>query len=403
MPSMSVAGGRVGLRWREAGLLVALALGVATTAATIAASQGPETAVFLVVMQAYGCLVYTAVGVLILWRRPGHGIGRLALATGLLFIASTMLQMVLALAGYYDPVQPYRPPLVTTALEVAVVMTDLLLAIGLLVSAILLVCWFPDGRPMSRLGRVVPLGLLGAVLCFTISGVVGEAMPILRWSPELEALINVSGALAFVALAASYLFANLDLVLRYRTATAVRRVQMRWLLAAVVVGVAGTIATVLFSDTIDGVWELWIMSTMLPVLAIGIAVTRYHLYDIDRIVSRTIAYAVVTAVLFGVFGLVNLGVQNALAPFIVAEGRAIGVALSTLAVANLFSPLRARVQRAVDRRFHRSRYDAERTVEGFAGQLRGNGDLGTLVDELRRTATEAVEPAGTMIWIRGGG
>ena len=137
---------------------------------------------------------------------------------------------------------------------------------------------------------------------------------------------------------------------------------------------------------------------LLPV-AIGVAVLRYRLYEIDRLISRTIAYATVTGVLVVVFGGVILLSQAILDP--VTGGNTIAVAASTLAVAALFQPLRRKVQVRVDRRFNRARYDAERTVAAFAGRLRSEVDLGQLKAEIALTVATSVQPTSVSLWLRG--
>ena len=139
------------------------------------------------------------------------------------------------------------------------------------------------------------------------------------------------------------------------------------------------------NDALNGIaWALWIASLLLPPIAIAIAILRYRLYDIDRIVSNAIGYGVVTVVLFAVFAGVNVVLVSQVSPLVNNEG--IAVAASTLLVAALFNPLRTRVQRAVDRRFHRARYDADEMVQDFAARLRDELDLATLVDDLAMIA-----------------
>ena len=135
------------------------------------------------------------------------------------------------------------------------------------------------------------------------------------------------------------------------------------------------------NEALNGIaWALWIASLLLPPIAIAIAILRYRLYDIDRIVSNAIGYGVVTVVLFAVFAGVNVVLVSQVSPLVNNEG--IAVAASTLLVAALFNPLRTRVQRGVDRRFHRARYDADEMVQDFAARLRDELDLATLVDDL---------------------
>ena len=132
---------------------------------------------------------------------------------------------------------------------------------------------------------------------------------------------------------------------------------------------------------------------LVPV-AIGIAVLQYRLYDIDRVISRTVAYAIVTGLLVGIYaGLVLLATQ------VLRFSSAVAVAASTLAAAALFSPVRRRVQRAVDRRFNRARYDADQTVAVFAARLKDAVDLDAVRDDLAGVVHQALEPAHVSVWI----
>ena len=147
------------------------------------------------------------------------------------------------------------------------------------------------------------------------------------------------------------------------------------------------------------------VGALIPV-AIGIAILRYRLYDIDRIISRTLGYAVVTGVLAIVFlGVVLLlgGLLTIVAQGLIpsSQGRSIAVAVSTLVVFGLFQPVRRRVQRAVDRRFDRARYDADQTVRAFTGRLRNDVDLAAVTKEIVDTATTAVRPTSVTVWLRG--
>ena len=148
----------------------------------------------------------------------------------------------------------------------------------------------------------------------------------------------------------------------------------------------------------------WVLISIfvMPLLpaAIGIAVLRYRLYEIDRIVSRTIGWVVVTVILAAVFGVVVVGLQVVLEP--VTGTNTLAVAASTLVAAALFQPLRGRVQRVVDRRFNRSRADAERAIGGFVARVRDEVDLAQLRTALAETADEAVRPVAATVWLRGG-
>ena len=138
-------------------------------------------------------------------------------------------------------------------------------------------------------------------------------------------------------------------------------------------------------------------SFALPV-AISVAILKYRLYEIDRIISRTLAYAIVTGLLVGVYaGLVLLATR------VLSFHTPVAVAASTLAAAALFNPLRRRVQRAVDRRFNRARYDADQTVTAFAARLQDAVDLDAVHDDLARVVHQALEPAHVSVWISHGG
>ena len=136
---------------------------------------------------------------------------------------------------------------------------------------------------------------------------------------------------------------------------------------------------------------------MIP-LATGVAILRYRLYDLDRLVSRTIAYAVVTGGLILMYLAINLGLTTMFSSL--ATGNSVAVAASTLAAAALFTPLRRRVQRIVDRRFDRARYDAELTASAFSERLRNEVDIQTVAVELDTTVRRAMAPGGVGIWLR---
>ncbi len=202
----------------------------------------------------------------------------------------------------------------------------------------------------------------------------------------------------------SYLVTAVGLVNRYRLGGSIVRAQIRWFAAAIAASLLLFLATVLSSgnEAINSVaWSTWILSLFLPPIAIAIAILRYHLYDIDRIISNAIGYGVVTIVLFTIFAAVNLALVSQMSPLVNDEG--VAVAASTLLVAALFNPLRRRVQAAVDRRFHRARYDADRMVADFSGRLRDEVEIGRLRLDILDTVDRSVEPTSAALWLRGVG
>jgi hypothetical protein len=180
-------------------------------------------------------------------------------------------------------------------------------------------------------------------------------------------------------------------VLSWRAADGDRRQQLKWLAC----GGAVAAASLLLAAAL-GVAELLAGLAALPV-GIGVGILRYRLYDIDRIISRTLAYTLVTGLLIGVYaGLVLLATR------VLSVHTPVAVAAATLAAAALFTPLRRRVQHAVDRRFNRARYDADQTVAAFAARLKDAVDLDSIRDDLAGTVHQALEPAHVSVWVSHG-
>jgi hypothetical protein len=191
----------------------------------------------------------------------------------------------------------------------------------------------------------------------------------------------------------------LSLVFRYRRAQAAERAQLRWLVyagALIAVAVAGTlpIGPMGSSDAATNLQNaLSSGSVALVPVAIGVAVLRYRLYDIDRIISRTVAYAIVTGLLVGVYGGSVL-----LATQVLRFRTPVAVAAATLAAAALFTPVRRRVQSRVDRQFNRARYDADQIAAAFAARLKDTVDLGAVRDDLTGIVSRALEPTHVSVW-----
>ena len=190
-----------------------------------------------------------------------------------------------------------------------------------------------------------------------------------------------------------------SLVVRYRRARGVEREQLRWvafaaaltvppaaiLLIGVVVGTTGSVLVVLAAG---------VCMALLP-LAIGAAILRYRLYDLDRIISRTLAYGLLTLLLGGAYAVVALGLGQLL-----GRDSSLAVAGATLAVAALFQPARRRIQAAVDRRFNRRRHDAARTMAAFSVRLRDHTDLDTLTAEVLGVVDQTMQPTRASLWLR---
>ena len=205
--------------------------------------------------------------------------------------------------------------------------------------------------------------------------------------------------LFFPVLALGWLASVAAQVLSWRRASGERRQQLKWLLAGSAVrwpARARVTAGKPFGDS--GLGQILAGVAFAGILALpaclGVAIVKYRLYDIDRIISRTLAYAIITGVLVGVYaGLVLLATQ------VLRLHSTVAVAASTLAAAALFNPLRRRVQQVVDRRFNRARYDADQTVAAFAARLKDAVDLDSVRDDLAGVVHQALEPAHVSVWI----
>ncbi|HVQ21764.1 MAG TPA: hypothetical protein VMT36_00705 [Candidatus Saccharimonadia bacterium] len=345
-------------------------------------------------------ILMSVVGAVVEWRRPGHVIGRLLMLSGplyaTLFIGWTVADYSFA---------PLIDPAAFAALSWA---TAILSYPGVALFAGWLPLLFPTGTLPGPRWRLPAVAL---VVVSTISlaafafrpGTYGPGravnpLGIEGWPSALQPLAD---ALPF-EMATLLILAMAALATRYRRGDRVSRLQIRWLLAAMAITIAGFAGVLieLAVRTDDGpnisAFVAYAGILAMPI-AIGIAVTRYRLYEIDRIISRTLSYAVVTVTLAVVFVGVVLGLQAILAPF--TRDDTVAVAASTLVVAALFQPLRRRIQRVVDRRFDRARYDADLIVSAFATRLRGQVDLDGLSTDLAGVVGHAVAPTSFSLWV----
>jgi hypothetical protein len=269
-------------------------------------------------------------------------------------------------------------------------------------SLLFLLLLFPDGRFLSPGWRRVGLatgGLLAfgsLVTAFSPSdvdpGIENPLVPDGSFGDAIEALAVVSTLLAVAAAA----LAVASLVARFRRSRGIERQQLKWFVYAATIAGCGLTVMEFLPDPAASVAFLAGLLALagLPVAA-GVAILRYRLYDIDVVINRTLVYGALTATLAATYvGLVLL-LQLALSP-----GSDLAIAASTLAVAALFRPARARIQFGVDRRFYRRRYDAQRTLDAFAGRLRDEVDLTTLGTELDAVVRETLQPAHVSLWLR---
>jgi hypothetical protein len=275
----------------------------------------------------------------------------------------------------------------------------------------LLILVFPDGRlPSSRwrwliwaYATVAALWIAGTVV-ITAGALIDHRTQVdssgnlllLSSSDPAAGWWNVVQLVFFPLLAACWLASLAGQAVSYRRSSGERRQQLKWLLAGTAFVLVGAPLSILLSLVRSPSWAgILVLAgfVALPV-SIGVAVLKYRLFDIDRIISRTVAYAIVTGLLVGLYaGLVLLATR------VLSFHSTVAVAAATLAAAALFNPVRKRVQLRVDRRFNRARYDADQMVAGFAARLKDTVDLDSVRDDLASVASQALEPAHVSVWI----
>jgi hypothetical protein len=386
--------------------LVAVLVLLGMNASVVDTGQMAAEAIFVIAVG-----VCAGVGLLIASRLPGIAIGWLLSVIGLSLAGSL-------LAGQYALYGLATAPESVPATRLAGKYADGLAAQTVML-LFFLVLLFPDGRLPSRRWRPVLWAMLAVAAAWTMRGLqagvtvmggIGEvlfAAKVTYPNPlglfPHQGWFNVFIKVVLVLVAISGVLSVASVFARRRGASAELRKQLAWLgyaglmagfwaLALLVAGLAGTdlngpLGTVL--------WTCLVLTLVAGIpLACAVAVLKYRLYEIDRIISRTLAYAIVTGLLIGVYaGLVLLSTE------VLAIKSPVAVAASTLTAAALFYPLRRRVQQVVDRRFNRARYDAEQTVTAFAARLKDAVDLDSIRDDLTGAVDQALEPAHISVWI----
>jgi hypothetical protein len=346
-------------------------------------------------------LLAAVLGLLIARRQPGNRIALLLLAFAAVIVFYEDAAMY-AVADYHF--HGGRLPLGRLAVLIA---SQLWSAIFLMLP--LVVLFFPDGRlpPRWRVVSRAYLAVCALIIAILLGGgawqmrgtviVVGRNGQLVDNSGPGGAIGMVTLVL-FIAVPVFWVSFVVRQVLSWRRATGERRAQLKWLMAGGAVTVIGLAATVLLQSSnslltvLDNV-ALAVGLFTLPV-CICFAILKYHLYDIDRLISRTVSYVLVTGLLVGVYaGLVLLATQ------VLSFHTPVAVAAGTLTAAALFTPLRRRVQRVADRRFNRARYDADQTLAAFVLRLKDAVDLDSVRHDLTSVVQQTLQPAHVSVWI----
>jgi hypothetical protein len=280
---------------------------------------------------------------------------------------------------------------------------------ALIVAGPLLALVFPSGRlPGARwrwpVGAIVAAIAVGSVTVVLRPGPLATSLadnPFgVSGSSGSEAVWSMGQTLAIAALPCAFLLAFAAVIVRIRRSVGVERAQLKWFVAAnIAVGAFWTLSLAGVARPNPTIFDvLAACSLSLPPIAVGVAILRYRLFEIDRIISRTLGWALLTGLLGALFVGLVVGLQAVSAT--ASGGNSFAVAASTLVVAALFQPLRLRVQGAVDRRFNRARYNAELTVAGFSARLRNEVDIAMVTTDLHATVQGVVHPASLGLWIR---
>ena len=335
-------------------------------------------------------LACAGVGLLIVSRRPGNVIGWIYALVGFVFAAGEF-------AGSYTS----RP---LPGRMWASLLPDLAWIVAIPLGATLLLLLYPTGRPPSPRWRpVVWAAVVATMLAVVASGLTPgptEDLPGVDNPLGLEQagwVVDLIAQVAFVVIAAALFAAAGSLLVRWRRARGVERQQLKWLAYAAAMLVVVTLLTDFLPHGLYVVMAT--ATTLLFPLATGIAVVRYRLYDIDRLINRTLVYGVLTALLGAIYAGMVL-VLGQVFGGVGGKPPSWAVAGATLAVAALFQPARRRIQWAVDRRFNRRKYNAAKTVEVFSARLRDEVDLDTLSAEVLAVVDQTMQPTMASLWIR---
>jgi hypothetical protein len=346
-------------------------------------------------------LSYATIGLLLSLRPGGGRVGAILLAGGAGLAAVAVGYMVGGTLVIRDPVSPVANALFLVGPVASVFAFPLILPVVALT--------FPDGHLPSRSWRWpagVALGALAVATTLTIlePGVVDPGTPS-RNPLGVDAippwLSSLAGPLTILGVVLTSVLGIAAIATRYRRASGLERQQLRWFVAAVLLAAVPITMAPLSAGSAGPSWFIVaLFGVLLIPVSVWIAVTRYRLYEIDRLISRGVSWAVLSGLLVAIYAGAVILLQGALGG--VTQSETLAVAGSTLLAAALFQPLRRRVQSGVDRRFDRARFDAERTTAAFSERLRDQVDIAAVVDDLDRTVREALKPTTIGLWLRTG-
>jgi hypothetical protein len=341
---------------------------------------------------------FPTVGAVVASRRPRNPIGWIFLAAGIPF----------ALTGFvhgYAVYALFTEPGSLPGGEVMAWLASWIFLPPLFAVPVFLFLLFPEGKALSSRWRVVAwvagIGIASIVLLAFAHGQLSEPPFEDVVNPlgieSAEPILNVIGPVGWASILLSILAATASMLVRFRRARGQERQQLKWMASAAALFALAFVGGGILPGS-EEIAQLAILLAYATIpIAAGVAILRYRLYDIDRILNRALVYGALTALLAGAYLGIVVALQNAIPG---AGDSDLTIAGSTLAVAALFRPLRSRVQGFIDRRFYRHRYDAQRTLDQFTARLRDEIDLDALNRELVSVVSDTMQPAHASLWLR---
>jgi hypothetical protein len=378
----------------------------------------PEGAPTWGVVFAVSFLAYPTVGAFVASRRPKNLIGWILCVIGLLFGAQGF---AVAYAGYVLSARPGALPGGKIALWVSGWFDYPMLFLA----AALLVLLFPDGRLLDRRWRVVPWVAVSGSVLWTLWLATAPRPPFYFFYYRMRNPFTVDGALGVTvevlgrlgqaALLTICAASVIGVFVRLGSAQGEERQQIKWFAYAAAVLLSAVPLAPAVGSALAAMGVPWGVASAIPIwlgllaipVAVGVAILRYRLYDIDVIINRTLVYGTLTATLVAVYlvfvvllHLVFVVPLQYISRALIGQGTTLAVVISTLVMAALFNPLRRRIQAFIDRLFYRSKYDARKTLEAFSTRLRDETDLDRLGEDLMGVVKETMQPSHISLWLR---